>query len=182
MSTVGISPTGIERTFGEDEIIVSKTDIRGRITYANDVFLRVAKYDEDEVLGKPHNIIRHPDMPRAVFALLWETISSGDEIFAYVKNLASDGAHYWVHAHVTPSFSDDGSIVGYHSNRRLPEQAAVKVVDQLYHHLREEEVRCSDPVRALAASRELLERTLRNAKVSYDQFVWTIGDREVMVG
>ena len=97
--------TGVERTFGEDEIIVSKTDLTGRITYANDVFLRISGYAEAEVLGQPHSIIRHPGTPRAVFSLLWRTIESGREIFAYVVNRAKNGDHYWVLAHVTPTFS-----------------------------------------------------------------------------
>ena len=103
-----IRPTGEERTFGADELIVSKTDPRGVITYANDVFLRVSGYDMDEVVGRPHNLIRHPDMPRAVFQLLWDTLTERRELFAYINNLASDGAHYWVLAHVTPSYGPDG--------------------------------------------------------------------------
>jgi PAS domain S-box-containing protein len=94
---------GIERFFEEDEIIVSKTDPKGIITYANQVFLRTAQYQEEEILGAPDNIIRHPDMPRCVFDLLWKTIASGLEIFAYVKNMAKNGDHYWVFAHVTPT-------------------------------------------------------------------------------
>lgn len=77
-----IQPTGTERTFENDEIIVSKTDSKGRITYANDVFLKLALYEESEVLGAPHSLVRHPDMPRAVFKLLWDTIQAGEEIFA----------------------------------------------------------------------------------------------------
>jgi len=88
MSAVAIAPTGMERRFEEDEIIVSKTDLKGRITYANQVFLRVAGYSEKEVLGQPHNLIRHPDMPRCVFKLLWDTLEAKREIFAYVLNMA----------------------------------------------------------------------------------------------
>ena len=105
-----IHPTGRERTWGDEEIIVSKTDLKGIITYANRTFLKVAGYTEEEVLGKPHSIIRHPDMPRCVFKLLWDTIESGEEIFAYVKNLAKNGDHYWVFAHVTPTFDEQGRI------------------------------------------------------------------------
>lgn len=104
----------------DDELIVSKTDLKGRITYANDVFLRVANLAPREALGAPHSLIRHPDMPRCVFKLLWDTIESGEEIFAYVINLAGNGDHYWVFAHVTPSFDASGRMVGYHSNRRRP--------------------------------------------------------------
>jgi PAS domain-containing protein len=80
-----IRPTDVERTFREDQIIVSKTNTKGIITYANRTFLEVALYTEQEVLGQPHNMIRHPDMPRCVFKLLWDTLVTGNEIFAYVK-------------------------------------------------------------------------------------------------
>ena len=114
--------TGVEQTFADDEIIVSKTDTSGRITYANDVFLRICGYREDELLDQPHSMIRHPDMPRAVFKLLWDRISSGGEIFAFVVNCCRNGDHYWVLAHVTPDFDEAGRIVGYHSSRRLPKR------------------------------------------------------------
>ena len=78
-----ITLTGVERTFPEDEFIVSKTDTKGRITYANDVFLKISGFTEDEIVGQPHSIIRNPEMPRCVFKLLWDTIGSGNEIFAY---------------------------------------------------------------------------------------------------
>lgn len=86
--------TGHERTFPEHEIIVSKTDPRGRMTYVNDIFLLVSGYAEDELIGEPHSKIRHPHMPRCVFKLLWDTILSGREIFAYVNNRAKSGDHY----------------------------------------------------------------------------------------
>ncbi len=89
-----VEPTGREVRFGADEIIVSKTDLTGHLTYANDVFLRVAGYTEAEVIGQPHSFIRHPEMPRAVFKLLWDTIQSGREVFAYVVNLTKHGDHY----------------------------------------------------------------------------------------
>ena len=104
--------TGIERTFRPDEIIVTKTDLKGRITYANELFCRIAGYTHDEVMGAPHCIIRHPEMPHGVFKLLWDTIEAGQEIFAYVINRAANGDHYWVLAHVTPSFGEDGKVNG----------------------------------------------------------------------
>ena len=103
-------PTGKERTFSDDEIIVSKTDPKGRLTYVNDVFCKVGLYSEDELVGQPHSIVRHPDMPRSIFALLWERIRAGREIFAYVKNMAKNGDYYWVLAHVTPSYDGNGQI------------------------------------------------------------------------
>lgn len=171
MRPSAVTPSGVERTFGVDEIIVSKTDPQGRITYANPVFVRVSAYAETELLGKPHSIVRHPDMPRVVFKLLWDTIGSGQEIFAYIDNLAADGAHYWVLAHVTPSYRD-GRLIGYHSNRRLPDRAAVREISRLYATLRAEELRHPTPAAAMAASGALLDAHLAAHGQSYEELVW----------
>jgi len=179
MRPSSITPTGVERTFAPDEIIVSKTDPRGHITYANDVFLRVSAYPESEVVGQPHSLIRHPDMPRAVFKLLWQAIEGYQEIFAYVLNLAGDGAHYWVLAHVTPSLGTGGRIVGYHSNRRLPDRAAVARIEPLYQELVACERRHSRPAEAIAASTDLLQRRLADLGLNYDEFVWSLAGRAV---
>jgi PAS domain S-box-containing protein len=172
-------PTGVERTFDEDEIIVSKTDLTGKITYANDVFLRVSGYAEHEILGQPHSLIRHPEMPRAVFKLLWDTLGTGREIFAYVNNLACNGDNYWVLAHVTPSVGRDGRVVGYHSNRRVPDRAAVAVVDGLYAQLREEERRHADRATGLDRSAALLARALADRGLAYDEFVFSLAPQQV---
>ncbi|MBF0561699.1 MAG: PAS domain-containing protein [Alphaproteobacteria bacterium] len=163
--------TGNERRFGIDELIVSKTDRQGRITYANEVFCRVAGYTEAQLLGQPHSIIRHPDMPRCVFKLLWDTIEAGREIFAYVLNRASNGDHYWVYAHVTPNFGPNEEIIGYHSNRRSPEPAAVAAVKPVYAQLLAEEQRHADPKAGLAASIAMVGAFLLSKGVEYDKFV-----------
>ena len=174
MRATQVRPTGTERTFGEDEIIVTKTDPRGVLTYANDVFLRISALAEDEAIGQPHSVIRHPDMPRAVFKLLWDTLKSRKELFAYVVNLASDGAHYWVLAHITPSVNASGQVVGYHSNRRKPEAAAVAAASALYGRLRAEERRHPGSPAALEASWKLLQRTLDERDQTYEEFVWEL--------
>jgi PAS domain S-box-containing protein len=168
-----IRPSGIERSFGVDEVIVSKTNLQGHITYVNDVFLRVSAYDEDQVLGKPHNIIRHPDMPRAIFGLLWSEIQAGREIFAYINNLASDGVNYWVFAHVTPSRSG-GQIVGYHSNRRVPGPGSIEAIGPIYASLLVEERRHSQPKQAVEMSTKLLTQILDDRGTTYDEFVWSL--------
>ena len=167
-------PTGRERTFREDEIIVSKTDTTGRILYANDVFLRVAGYTEREILGQPHSIIRHPDMPRVVFALLWETLAKGSEIFAYVINLARNGDHYWVFAHVTPTFGPDGSIVGYHSSRRVPNRRAVQTIAPIYAELLAAEQAVAAKREQIEVSRELLLAKLASLGVEYDALMFAL--------
>lgn len=174
MRSGAVIPTGAERTFGADEVIVTKTDLKGVITYANDVFLRVSAFPESEILGKPHNVIRHPDMPRGVFKLLWDRIQDGRELFAYVMNLAGDGAHYWVFAHVTPSFDLAGARVGYHSSRRVPSQRALAAIRPLYGRLVAEERRHPRTADALAASSELLQSLLADQGMTYDEFVWSL--------
>ena len=173
-ATVRVVPTGVERTFHEDEIIVSKTDTTGKIMYANDVFLRVSGYEEHDVLGAPHSIIRHPDMPRAVFKLLWDTLAEGREIFAYINNLARTGDHYWVLAHVTPSRDRSGRVVGYHSNRRVPERRCVQLAEDLYRGLRETERRHPDRREGLIASTALLQSTLSASGKKYEEWIWAL--------
>jgi PAS domain S-box-containing protein len=168
------APNGREISFGADEIIVSKTDLKGHITYANDVFCRVSGYHATDLLGQPHNVIRHPGMPRAVFKLLWDTVQAGEEIFAYVVNLASNGDSYWVFAHVTPSFDASRKMVGYHSNRRLPYADAMPKVRALYAQLLAEESRHARPREAAAAGLALLQSTVRQAGVNYPEFVFAL--------
>lgn len=169
-----IAPTAQERRFGADEIIVSKTDATGRITYVNDVFCRVGLYGEGELVGQPHSIIRHPDMPRSVFKRLWDTVAQGEEIFAFVKNMAKNGDHYWVLAHVTPSFDAKGKIVGYHSNRRLPDEAAVRKIDAIYREVLAEEQRHADRKQGLQAGCDLLQAKLRALDLTYDRFIFSL--------
>ena len=167
--------TGRERTFGDDEIIVSKTDLKSRMTYCNGVFLRIAGYAEAECLGEPHSMIRHPDMPRCVFKLLWDTIESGREIFAYVVNRAKNGDYYWVLAHVTPSRDSSGNIVGYHSNRSMPERSVVDtIIIPLYRDLLAIERAGSDRKIGMQNSTEALLRLLHERGVEYDRFVATL--------
>lgn len=169
-----IVPTGREVRFAEDEIIVSKTDLRGIITYANDIFQRVSGFNEAELIGMPHNILRHPDMPRCVFKLLWDTIKSGNEIFAYVLNLSRDGSHYWVFAHVTPSYDLNGKHVGYHSNRRVPYPDALAKVIPLYAQLLAIEKRASNPKAGTEAAFQQLAEQLQEKQKDYGQFVFSL--------
>lgn len=175
MATQKIIPSGVERFFEEDEIIVSKTDPNGRLTYVNDIFVKVSSFTEEEALGQPHSFIRHPDMPRAVFKLLWDTIQSGNEIFAYVVNLAKNGDHYWVLAHVTPTIGANGQILGFHSNRRVPDRSAVSAAQDIYRALVQEEQRHKDPRKGLEASYQLFTSLLEKTGKAYPEYVWTIG-------
>lgn len=174
MRATDVRPTGVERSFGDDQIIVSKTDTRGVLTYVNELFVEISAYPEHELLGRPHSVIRHPDMPRCVFKLLWERISSGSELFAYVVNLAADGAHYWVLAHVTPTRDASGRIVGYHSNRRTACPRALERIQPLYGTLLAEERRHDHAPSAIDASGTLLRSELDLLGMTYDEFVWSL--------
>jgi PAS domain S-box-containing protein len=167
-----IEPTGREIFFDRNDLIVTKTNLKGHITYANHTFLEVAGYSEDEVMGKPHNLIRHPSMPRCVFKLLWDTLQAGEEIFAYVVNLAKNGDHYWVLAHVTPSFAANGAVTGYHSTRRVPNPYTVKdVIIPLYRDLSHIENMSKSPKDGLQASFDRLLAILADQQTEYDEFV-----------
>ncbi len=173
-----IEVTGKERSFGDDEIIVSKTDLKGRITYANRVFLRVSGYEESEILGQPHSLIRHPDMPRCIFKLLWDTIQGGQEVFAYVNNRSKNGDNYWVYAHVTPSFDDSGKIAGYHSNRRVPDRGILdEIIIPLYKELKAAEQQHGNRKEGLKASQSIISAYLADRSMAYDEFILTVGQK-----
>lgn len=170
-----VDPTGVERFFEPDEIIVSKTDLKGTLTYVNEVFLTISDYTEAEVLGAPHSILRHPKMPRCVFKLLWDHLQAGEEIFAYVVNITKFGDHYWVNAHVTPSLDVNGSVIGYHSNRRVPDKRILtEVIQPLYESLLAEEQRHRDRKEGLIASTVMLTKILEEKGVSYDEFILSV--------
>ncbi len=174
MAASKVVPTGRESLFDTEEIIVSKTDLKGRITNANDVFLRVAHLSERYAIGAAHSIIRHPDMPRAVFKLLWDRIAGGHEIFAYVLNLARNGDHYWVFAHVTPSRDAAGSIVAYHSNRRKPDAVQVAAIEPVYREVLAEERRHTDRKEGIVRGVAMIEGLLKSKGASYDEFVFSL--------
>lgn len=168
-----ITPTSVERQMREDDFIVSKTDLKGRITYGNRIFIEFSGYSENELLGTQHNIIRHPDMPRAVFKLLWDTIQTKQECNAYVKNMAKDGSFYWVFANVTPNFDRDGNVIGYFSVRRKPKASGVKTVTGLYQTMLDAERRAGAKD-AMAASTRILTDLLAEKGLSYDELVLAI--------
>jgi len=162
---------GKEVFFDRNDLIVSKTDLKGRLTYANDIFLKIAGYVEDDVMGKPHNIIRNPNMPRAVFELLWGRIAKGEEIFAYVVNSARNGDHYWVIAHVTPSRTN-GEIVGYHSTRRVPNPETIRnVIEPLYDRLKAIEDANPNRKEGINEAVSALNAMLAEQNQSYNEFI-----------
>ena len=135
----GIEPKKSESPFGIDELFFSVTDPKGIILTGNDVFQRVAKFDKEELIGKPHNIIRHPDMPRAIFKAVWDTIKQGKPFVGYVKNMAKDGTYYWVLAAIYPIKDEEGKIKKYVSIRIKPSSKMFELIPPLYNELLEYE-------------------------------------------
>lgn len=141
--SIPVTPNSNEKMV--EDFLVSKTDTKGKIIYCNQAFIDISGYEERELIGKPHNIVRHPDMPRTIFKYLWDNIKSGHEVNAYVKNLAKDGSYYWVFANVSPSFSSCGkNIVSYNSVRRKPKRSGLKIIEEFYTQLKQEEAKGLD--------------------------------------
>ncbi len=157
----------------EDDFIISKTDLKGRITYCNRIFIEFSGYTEEELLGAQHNIVRHPDMPRGVFKFMWDVLGSQKECFAYVKNMAQDGSFYWVIANVTPSVDEQGKPEGYFSVRRKPNRGAVSAMSDIYRLMLDEERRAG-PKDACAASLALMTGLLNQKQVSYEKFILSL--------
>ncbi|EAI3905866.1 PAS domain-containing protein [Campylobacter lari] len=164
-----ILPNNNQKFFNDGQMIISKTDTTGKIIYCNRIFISLSGYSEEELLGKPHNIVRHPDMPKVVFELLWERLKSKKEIIAYVKNLSKDGSFYWVLAFISPSFDSKGEVVGYYSMRLKPKKEAVEKIEKLYKELLIEEQKGGK-----GASRKKLDDYLNTKGMSYEELVLSI--------
>ncbi len=122
----------------KDELIISRTDLNGNITYANEVFANISGYKVEELLGKPHSIVRHPDMPKSIFKELWETIEQGKMWKGYVKNLRKDGGYYWVYAEVSGVYKDD-ELIEYKSIRTPVSKEEKRLYQDRYDALRQKE-------------------------------------------
>ena len=165
-----VTPTNRETVLETHDVIVSKTDLAGKITYANRTFMRICELGEPELLGIQHNVIRHPDMPRAAFKLLWDTIQAGNEYFAYVKNICKDGGFYWVMANITPDYDEKGQLVGYYSVRRRPGRKAIEVLTPIYKKMVEIESQYR-PKEALVQSADYLNSLLGEHRTNYNDFI-----------
>lgn len=126
------TPTSNEIEVKPVDIVVSKADEAGDITYANPIFYKLSGYTKKELNFVPHSILRHPDMPKVVFKFLWDEIQKGNEVHAFVKNLSKDGSFYWVMAHVRPALNQDGSFRNYVSTRQTMSANARATIEPLY--------------------------------------------------
>jgi len=125
-------PTDVEHEVKSVDLIVSKSDEQGNITYVNPIFVKISGYSQASLLEKPHAILRHPDMPKVIFKYLWKNIKEGNDIVAFVKNLCADGGYYWVLATVKMAKNPDGSFRNYMSTRRHITDDAKKTISDLY--------------------------------------------------
>jgi PAS domain S-box-containing protein len=123
----------------EGGVIISETDTKGNITYANRKFCEISGYTADELKGKPHNIIRHPDMPKAAFAQMWETIKGGLSWHGLVKNLRKDGLYYWVETEITPIHNEENVITGYIAARKPASRKNIEEIALTYETMLEKE-------------------------------------------
>ncbi|AZV46239.1 PAS sensor protein [Nautilia sp. PV-1] len=135
MKKPAVTPIEKEVVLNEEDFIISKTDLKSRILYGNQIFIQMSGWQEEELLGKPHNILRHPDMPRCAFKVLYDHIQNGKEWFGYVKNLRKDGGYYWVFANISPTYDNNGNMIGYYSVRRKPKEGFKFIIEPLYRTL-----------------------------------------------
>lgn len=123
----------------EGRVIISETDAKGNITFANRKFCTISGYEPEELIGQPHNIIRHPDMPKEAFEKMWETIRGGQTWHGLVKNLRKDGRYYWVDTEIVPVREDDGSISGYIAARKPASRKNIEETERVYENMLKKE-------------------------------------------
>jgi len=127
------TPKDIQIELDPKRYIVSETDEKGKITFCNDYFIEICGYDKEELIGSSHNIVRHPDMPKVIFKLLWETISAGKNINAVVKNMAKDGRYYWIFTEFeSRKDADTDKIIGYTASRKTISKFVTQIISELY--------------------------------------------------
>lgn len=161
------TPSDREVDWNKSKVLLSKTDTKGTILYANEDFIDVSGYDEFELIGQPHNIIRHPEMPKVIFKFLWDSIQSGKNIHAIIKNMSKTGRYYWVVTDFKIISDGDGVIAGYFGTRKsVPEDIIVKFIEPLYKKLLHIE-----EVSGLSASEEYLIGFLEERNKSYMEYI-----------
>ena len=161
------TPTGKEIKLSSKRYIVSKTDAKGIIEYGNDYFVEICGYTQEELIGKPHNIVRHPDMPKIAFKLMWDRISQGKNFIAVVKNMAKNGDHYWVVTDFEPKVDPlTNDIISHTAFRKAAPQKAIDTMAPIYEKLVELENEGG-----MEASEKFLVNFLEENNTSYDDFI-----------
>ncbi|MDY0781301.1 PAS domain-containing protein [Tenacibaculum sp. IB213877] len=163
-----------EVKWDKTKTIVSKTDIYGTILYANDVFSNTCEYSTLELIGEPHNIIRHPDMPKIAFKMLWDALKKEENFHAIVKNLTKSGRYYWVITDFTIDKDENGKVIGYTARRKSVPKSVIKKVEPLYKTLLDIEKTKGEKVSELYFNAYLNEEIGK----SYDEFVVELFEEE----
>jgi len=159
--------SNVEKQFEPNDLIISRTDTRGTITYCNNIFAKMSGWTKEQLLGSNHNLIRHPDMPQVAYKLVWDSIKAKNEFYAYVKNLCKNGEFYWVFAYITADLDEAGEIAGYTSYRRFAPKLAVETMSPIYKLLL-----AAEKEGGIEASENLLIQYLeKKGFSSYDQFI-----------
>ena len=158
-----------EKKLNENDFIVSKTDLKGKIIYCNEIFCEMAGYSSKDLIGANHNLIRHPDMPKVAFKLAWDLVQEKKEFFGFVKNLSSDGSYYWVFAYITADLDLHGKIISYTSIRRKPPQSAIDAIAPIY-----EQLINAEKDGGMKASAQLLTDYLAQNNVEYEALVMSL--------
>lgn len=163
----------------KDDIIVSKTDCSSHITYGNQLFIDISGYPERELIGQPHNVIRHPDMPRAIFGLLWQTLKSEKEFLGLVKNRCKNGDFYWAFANITPSYDFRSSVVGYYSVRRKPPVSMIEILEPVYQYMLKLEQSSSDKAEGMSHSKDYFWDEISKFGKDYDDALLSLFNGEI---
>ncbi|MCI7765913.1 PAS domain-containing protein [Helicobacter sp.] len=150
----------------DNTLITSKTDLKGKITYGNEDFIHYGGYKEEEFLNKPHSLVRHPQMPKTAFKLLWDFLKEKKEFFAFVCNLSKTGKTYWVFANVTPSYDEKDEVVGYYSVRRRPSKEGVETISKIYSKLLEIE-----KTQGVNQAIQFTLNFLKENNITWDEFI-----------
>jgi len=164
------TPIDVEKEVKSIDLIVSKSNEKGDITYVNPIFVKISGYTQGELLDKPHSILRHPDMPKVVFKYLWDSLKNGDDVVAFVKNLCKDGSYYWVLATIKTAKNPDGSFRNYMSTRRSVTANAKEIVGELYAKLLDVEKKESVEASEKLFNEFLAQHDIKDA-ISFNTFM-----------
>ena len=160
-------PIDNEIKLSDKRYIVSKTDTKGIIEYGNDYFVEISGYSEEELIGKPHSIVRHPDMPKIAFKLMWDRIKEGKNFIAVVKNLAKDGSYYWVVTDFEPKIDPiTNEIIAHTAFRKAAPKKAIETMSPIYAKLLALEKKGG-----MDASEKYLRGFLEERETTYDEFI-----------
>lgn len=159
-------PLDREIKLDPSKTIMSKTTPKGIIEYANEYFMEISGYEEYELMGQPHNVIRHPDMPKVIFKVMWERLHNGENIHALVKNLSKDGRYYWVLTNFETRFDDDGNVISHYARRKAAPGSAVFQIEKLYKTLRAIEEKQSPEI-----AEKYFSGLLEEKGITYDQYI-----------